>query len=575
MKRLAFTIPLRVAIPSLLLFLGSGLGLYGFITEVKRNYQYQEKQIEQQANFYSEKTVKLLEFILRRFPNSNSTLDGAKLVIGETGEQPNLELSAFMDENYMIIFSNHYDLQKRSIVDTNFAYLYPQIIQVQQTQVADKTWSDNRQTLKVITPVTLPPKPNELRSQVGIFLSIYDLNQIKKQSYQEALNRSIKMNGMVLGFCFLVWLFLELTLTKRVSRLVLVSQNLAQGNLSDRSRLQGSDELAKISISFDKMADKIEQDTHILQKSQLELQEKATELETALIQLKQTQTQLLQSEKMSSLGQLVAGIAHEINNPVSFIFGNITYAQEYSDSLLNLIALYQQYYPEPYPEIQVELKDLELDFLETDLNKIFQSMRVGSQRIADIVQSLRSFSRLDEADLKTVDLHENLDNTLMLLKHRLKAQSSRPEIQVVKQYGNIPLIQCYAGQLNQVFMNIIINGIDALDLVQYKTQPLTSPQIMIHTETMTDSKHKTWVKIKISDNGLGMSETVKNRIFEPFFTTKPVGQGTGMGLAISYQIVVEKHQGQLLCMSQPGEGSTFVITLPLLIMSSTEAVAHH
>ncbi|MFM6188993.1 sensor histidine kinase [Planktothrix sp.] len=575
MKRLAFTIPLRVAIPSLLLFLGSGLGLYGFITEVKRNYQYQEKQIEQQANFYSEKTVKLLEFILRRFPNSNSTLDGAKLVIGETGEQPNLELSAFMDENYMIIFSNHYDLQKRSIVDTNFAYLYPQIIQVQQTQVADKTWSDNRQTLKVITPVTLPPKPNELRSQVGIFLSIYDLNQIKKQSYQEALNRSIKMNGMVLGFCLLVWLFLELTLTKRVSRLVLVSQNLAQGNLSDRSRLQGSDELAKISISFDKMADKIEQDTHILQKSQLELQEKATELETALIQLKQTQTQLLQSEKMSSLGQLVAGIAHEINNPVSFIFGNITYAQEYSDSLLNLIALYQQYYPEPYPEIQVELKDLELDFLETDLNKIFQSMRVGSQRIADIVQSLRSFSRLDEADLKTVDLHENLDNTLMLLKHRLKAQSSRPEIQVVKQYGNIPLIQCYAGQLNQVFMNIIINGIDALDLVQYKTQPLTSPQIMIHTETMTDSKHKTWVKIKISDNGLGMSETVKNRIFEPFFTTKPVGQGTGMGLAISYQIVVEKHQGQLLCMSQPGEGSTFVITLPLLIMSSTEAVAHH
>lgn len=575
MKRLAFTIPLRVAIPSLLLFLGSGLGLYGFITEVKRNYQYQEKQIEQQANFYSEKTVKLLEFILRRFPNSNSTLDGAKLVIGETGEQPNLELSAFMDENYMIIFSNHYDLQKRSIVDTNLAYLYPQIIQVQQTQVADKNWSDNRQTLKVITPVTLPPKPNELRSQVGIFLSIYDLNQIKKQSYQEALNRSIKMNGMVLGFCFLVWLFLELTLTKRVSRLVLVSQNLAQGNLSDRSRLQGSDELAKISISFDKMADKIEQDTHILQKSQLELQEKATELETALIQLKQTQTQLLQSEKMSSLGQLVAGIAHEINNPVSFIFGNITYAQEYSDSLLNLIALYQQYYPEPYPEIQVELKDLELDFLETDLNKIFQSMRVGSQRIADIVQSLRSFSRLDEADLKTVDLHENLDNTLMLLKHRLKAQSSRPEIQVVKQYGNIPLIQCYAGQLNQVFMNIIINGIDALDLVQYKTQPLTSPQIMIHTETMTDSKHKTWVKIKISDNGLGMSETVKNRIFEPFFTTKPVGQGTGMGLAISYQIVVEKHQGQLLCMSQPGEGSTFVITLPLLIMSSTEAVAHH
>lgn len=567
MKRLAFTIPLRVAIPSLLLLLGSGLGLYGFITEVKRNYQYQEKQIEQQAEFYSEKTVKLLEFILRRFPNSNSTLDGAKLVIGETGEQPNLELSAFMDENSIIIFSNHYDLRKRSIIDTNFAYLYPQIIQVQQTLIAEKIWSDDRQTLKVITPVTLPPKPNELRSPVGIILSIYDLTQIKKQSYQDALNRSIKMNGMVLGICLLVWLFFEVTLTKRVSRLVLVSQNLAQGNLSDRSQLQGSDELAKISIAFDQMADKIEQDTHILQQSQLELQEKATELETALTRLKQTQTQLLQSEKMSSLGQLVAGIAHEINNPVSFIFGNITYAQEYTDNLLNLIALYQQYYPQPYPEIQAELKDLDLDFLQTDLEKIFQSMRVGSQRIADIVKSLRSFSRLDEADIKTVDLHENIDNTLMLLKHRLQAQSSRPDIEIVKQYGNIPLIQCYAGQLNQVFMNIIMNAMDALDSVEYKTQQLTFPQIIIHTETITDSEHKTWVQIQISDNGLGIPETVKNRIFEPFFTTKPVGQGTGMGLAISYQIVVEKHQGQLLCRSQLGQGSTFVITLPLSILS--------
>lgn len=574
MKRLAFTIPLRVAIPSLLLFLGSGLGFYGFMAEVKRNYQYQEAEIDQQADFYSEKTVKLLEFILRRFPNSNSTLDGAKLVIGETGEQPNLELSAFMDENNRIIFSTHYNLQKRSIIDTNFAYLYPKIIQVQQSQIVQKIWSNDRQTLKIITPVTLPPKPNELRSPVGTFLSIYDLAQIKKQSYQDALNHSIRMNAMVLGICLLVWLFFELTLTKRVSRLVLVSQNLAEGNLSDRSRLQGSDELAKISIAFDKMADKIEQDTHILQQSQFELQQKATELESTLTQLKQTQTQLLQSEKMSSLGQLVAGIAHEINNPVSFIFGNITYAQEYTDSLLNLISLYQQYYPQPHPEVQAELEDLELDFLETDLKKIFQSMRVGSQRIADIVQSLRSFSRLDEADLKTVDLHENLDNTLMLLKHRLKAQSSRPEIQVLKQYGNIPLIQCYAGQLNQVFMNIVMNAMDALDSIEYKTQLSTPPKIIIHTETITDSEHKSWVQIQISDNGLGMSETVKNRIFEPFFTTKPVGQGTGMGLAISYQIVVEKHQGQLICSSQPGEGSTFVITLPLSTMSNTEAVAH-
>ncbi|CUR36072.1 putative Histidine kinase [Planktothrix tepida PCC 9214] len=578
MKRLAFTIPLRVAIPSLLLFLGSGLGLYGFMTEVKETYEYQETEIYQQADFYSEKTVQLLEFILRRSTSSSSSLDGAKIVVGETGEQPNLELSAFLNENNIIIFSTHYDLQKQAIKDTDLAYLYPKIQEVQQTQMQQKIWSADRQSLKVITPVTLPPKPNELRSRFGTFLSIYDLNQLKKEAFQDALNRSLKMNAVVLGICFLVWLFFELSLTKRVSRLVLVSQNLAQGNLSDRSRLPGSDELAKISHAFDKMAEKIEQDTYDLQQSKLELQEKATALETALTQLKQTQTQLLQSEKMSSLGQLVAGIAHEINNPVSFIFGNITYAEEYTDSLLDLIALYQQYYPQPYPEIQAKLEDLELDFLETDLKKIFQSMRVGSQRIADIVQSLRSFSRLDESDLKTVDLHENIDNTLMILKHRLKAQSSRPEIKVVKNYGNIPLINCYAGQLNQVFMNILINAIDALGSVQdnefCKVRTSTSPQILIQTETLIDSEHKTWVQIEISDNGLGMSETVRNRIFEPFFTTKPVGQGTGMGLAISYQIVVEKHQGQLLCTSQLGEGSTFVITLPLSTMSNTEAVTH-
>jgi signal transduction histidine kinase len=569
MKRLAFTLPLRFAIPSLLLLMSSGLGLYGFITEVKETYEYQEIAIFQQADFYSERTVNLLEFILRRFRSYNASLDTAKLVIGETGEQPNLELSAFLDEDSTIILSTQYDLQKQPILDTDFAYLYPTIQQVKKTQTQQIIWSPNRKSLKVITPVILPPKPNELRSQVGTFLSIYDLTALKKQAYQEALDRSLQMNGVVLGVCLLVWLFCELSLTKRVSRLVLVSQNLAQGNLSDRSRLPGSDELAQISTAFDQMADKIEQDTYSLQQSQIELQQKATALETALTQLKQTQSQLVQSEKMSSLGQLVAGIAHEINNPVSFIFGNITYAKEYTDSLLNLISLYQTYYPQAVPEIQTQIDDLDLQFLESDLQKIFNSMRVGSQRIADIVQSLRSFSRLDEADLKTVDLHENIDNTLMILKHRFKAKSARPEIKIIKNYGNIPLIQCYAGQLNQVFMNILINAIDALEMNQktgdFKASNPMPPQISIHTKTLTDPEQKTWVQIQIADNGLGMSETVRARIFEPFFTTKPVGQGTGMGLAISYQIVVDKHQGQLVCTSQPGEGSTFVITLPLSV----------
>ncbi|VXD17279.1 sensor histidine kinase [Planktothrix paucivesiculata] len=559
MKRFAFSLPLRVTIPSLLLFLSSGLGLYSFITEVNATYKRQENRVVEQADFYSEKTVGLLEFILRRVNIDNKSLDGAKLVIGETGEEPNLQLSAFLDENNIVIFSNYYQLQQKPIINTSFSYLYPQIQQAKQTKVTEKVWSDNRQILKVITPVILPPKPNQLRPQVGTLLSIYDLTQTKKQAYQDALNRSLQMNAVVLIICLLVWLFFEMTLTKRVSRLVLVSQNLAQGDLSDRSRLEGSDELAQISIAFDQMAEKIEQDTYSLQESQIELQQKATELEKTLTQLKQTQTQLLQSEKMSSLGQLVAGIAHEINNPVSFIFGNITYAKEYTDSLLHLISLYQTHYPQPVPEIQTEIDELDLEFITSDLQKMFNSMLTGSQRISDIVLSLRSFSRLDEADIKTIDLHENLDNTLMILKHRLKAQASRPKIKIVKNYGNIPLIHCYVGQLNQVFMNIFINAIDALETVQQNSPP----QISIHTDIVTDSQPKKWVQIQISDNGSGMAETVRSRIFEPFFTTKPVGRGTGMGLAISYQIIVEKHQGQLLCTSTPGEGSTFIITLPI------------
>jgi signal transduction histidine kinase len=560
MKRFAFSLPLRVTIPSLLLFLSSGLGFYSFITEVNATYKRQENRVLEQAEFYSEKTVTLLEFILRRVNMGSKSLDGAKLVIGEMGEEPNLELSIFLNENNIVIFSTDYKLQNKPIINTDFSYLYSQIQQVKQTKVPEKIWSDDRQNLKVITPVILPPKPNQLRPQVGTLLSIYDLTKTKKQAYRDSLNRSLKMNVVVLIICLLLWLFFELTLTKRVSRLVLVSQNLAQGNLSDRSRLEGSDELAQISIAFDQMAEKIEHDTYILQESQIELQQKATELENALTQLKQTQAQLLQSEKMSSLGQLVAGIAHEINNPVSFIFGNITYAKEYTDSLLNLISLYQTYYSQPVTEIQTEIDDLDLEFLESDLQKIFQSMRVGSQRIADIVQSLRSFSRLDEADIKTIDLHENLDNTLIILKHRLKAQASRPEIKILKNYGNIPLIHCYVGQLNQVFMNILINSIDALETAQQNSPP----QIAIHTDILTDSEQKKWVQIQIYDNGSGMAETIRSRIFEPFFTTKPVGRGTGMGLAISYQIIVEKHQGQLLCSSTPGQGSTFVISLPLI-----------
>ncbi|MBF2005461.1 response regulator [Chlorogloeopsis fritschii PCC 9212] len=280
------------------------------------------------------------------------------------------------------------------------------------------------------------------------------------------------------------------------------------------------------------------------------------ELQQTLQELQQTQTQLVQSEKMSSLGQLVAGVAHEINNPVNFIYGNLTYADEYIQDLLKLVQVYQQHYSNPVSEVQTVIAGIELDFLTADLPKLIASMKVGAERIREIVLSLRVFSRLDEAEMKAVDIHECIDSTVMILGHRLKSQRDREEIQVIREYGNLPLVECYPGQLNQVFMNIIGNAIDALEISKDNTE--IYPTIHIRTKTEGDR-----VIICIADNGSGMTKEVKQKIFDPFFTTKPVGIGTGMGLAISYQIVTEKHRGSLHCVSQPGQGTEFAIVIPV------------
>ncbi|WP_313931867.1 MULTISPECIES: PAS domain S-box protein [Nostoc] len=387
-------------------------------------------------------------------------------------------------------------------------------------------------------------------------------------------------------------------------------------------------------------------------------QDKAQQLEAALLELQQTQAQLIQTEKMSSLGQLVAGIAHEINNPVNFIYGNISHASGYIQDLLHLIELYQQHYCPPAPEIHQQIQAIDLDFLKQDLPKVLNSINMGSERIRQIVLSLRNFSRLDEDGMKPVDIHEGLDNTLLLLQNRLKAKPGHPEIQVIKEYGNLPRVVCHAGQMNQVFMNLLTNAIDALeegvgrlvlrgavgaasrrevwgdgetctersrsiegwedevdaatwgrgeevgvfstrrcalakplvekaapvesklpnpkgdvrnkpmphdatcstfgDQMTAVTPPCPIPKIRIRT-----SIDKNSVTIRIADNGLGMSEKVQKHLFDPFFTTKPVGKGTGMGLSISYQIVVKKHSGKLECISAPGEGAEFAIVIPL------------
>ncbi|WP_232251333.1 amino acid permease [Oscillatoria acuminata] len=297
----------------------------------------------------------------------------------------------------------------------------------------------------------------------------------------------------------------------------------------------------------------------------------AQELKTALSELKQTQSQLIQTEKMSSLGQLVAGVAHEINNPVNFIYGNLTYTSDYTTDLLALIHLYQASYPEPNPEIDALIDQIELDFLTEDLPKMIASMKVGAERIRQIVLTLRNFSRIDESDMKPVNIHEGIESTLLILQNRLKPTAQYPRIEIIEEYSELPEVECFASQLNQVFMNILSNAIDALH-ERVKAAILTpdggevpSPRITIRTAAL-DSH---WVRIAIADNGPGIPESICNRLFDPFFTTKPVGEGTGLGLSICYQIVVEKHGGRLYCASEPEQGTEFIIEIPVRTVKKT------
>jgi signal transduction histidine kinase/L-asparagine transporter-like permease len=305
-----------------------------------------------------------------------------------------------------------------------------------------------------------------------------------------------------------------------------------------------------------------------------EAERSTTELQMTLQRLQQTQLQLVQQEKMSSLGQLVAGVAHEINNPVNFIHGNVEFATDYIQDLLELLHLYETHYPQPQPEIQRRMQEVDVEFLQQDLTKILTSMRLGTDRIRQIVLSLRNFSRTDEATVKAVDIHEGIESTLLILQHRLKAKSKHPVINIVRDYGQLPQVECYPGQLNQVFMNILANAIEAIE-EQFEQPVLTAlssvqksqPTITIRTSILKSE----WIQIAIADNGPGIPEAVQNRIFDPFFTTKPIGKGTGMGMSISYQIITEKHQGKLICDSFSGQGTEFTIQLPIKQRISTFA----
>ena len=319
------------------------------------------------------------------------------------------------------------------------------------------------------------------------------------------------------------------------------------------------------SILFEKAQTEIserKQALAALRDSEARERSKALQLEIAMQKLKNTQAQLIHNEKMVSLGQLVAGVAHEINNPVNFIYGNLSPAEDYCIDLLQLVEIYQAQYPEPAKQVLDKIQEIDLEYIYNDLPNLFNSMKVGAERIREIVKSLRTFSRLDEAEMKFVNIHEGLESALLILQSRLNFQDHNAQIIVVKNYAQLPKVECCAGQLNQVFMNILGNSIDALEDWSKKrvaVECAPTPTITIRTYIADGNR----VGISIADNGPGITESVRKKLFDPFFTTKPPGKGTGLGLSISHSIIVERHGGEITCFSTPENGAEFVIEIPL------------
>ncbi|HAJ63973.1 MAG TPA: hypothetical protein DCP31_35975, partial [Cyanobacteria bacterium UBA8543] len=478
-----FPFPLKFSIPAILLLFGSALGLVSFQREISKSNLRAEQDISQQANFSASQLSALLEYQYRYEDGR-----GASLAISQIGAAPHIRLALLCNENDRVIFATRFELHHRSVSDTLVANKLSAIRTVRQTRSGEVRVSEDGQSIQAIYPVVLGSLPGDiLPSRVGVLFFEYNLTALKAQAQRNALKRSLIYSGNLALLCTILWFFFDKILTLRVSKLVEASNSLAQGNLDIRANLQGSDELAQISKAFDRMAAEIQNSTDALHQNQKQLKQ-------ALYNLKQTQAQLIHSEKMSSLGQLVAGIAHEINNPVNFIHANLSYVNDYSLDLLKLIHLYQQHYPNPEVEIAEQTEEVELDFLAEDLPNILNSMKVGTERISKIVEGLRNFSRFDESDLKQVDIHEGIDSTLLILQNRLRGTRDSPQIEVIKDYGGLPKIECYAGQLNQVFMNIISNAIDTVNDLIFNKKDIQICQVQGQIRIQTEVKDSDWVR---------------------------------------------------------------------------------
>ncbi len=405
------------------------------------------------------------------------------------------------------------------------------------------------------------------------------------ESNQLSLNRygnGLFFSGAFSAVSFLILMLAWVTVLFMVKRYMRLRQDAELGlrrakhqlekshqalQVSQAALLQKATTLEGLLEALQKTEGELEASHQALQVSKAALAQKASTLEDIVGELQQTQVQMVQSEKMSSLGQLVAGIAHEINNPVNFIYANLEPIREYMTDLLRLIKSYQFHCPEPPLALEAEVVAADLNFVQEDLPKILGSMEVGAERIRQIVLSLRNFSRSDERGLKPVDVHEGLESTLVILQHRLKERTDYSAIDVVRDYSSLPLVECYPGQLNQVFMNLLSNAIDALDEDCEIQAKGIRGEITIRTSVFTGQGGGEWVEVAIADTGVGIAEGIQSRIFDAFFTTKPVGKGTGIGLSISQTIVAQNHGGKLFCSSVLGEGAEFVVHLPVSVVS--------